>query len=65
MIARGWWVGCLWVGLLSCACKMPAPQYALTVRDPDKLCRLIAFSRCARVQRDEDAGSNADGGAEE
>jgi hypothetical protein len=46
--------------LLLCACtRPPPPQYALTVRDPDKLCRWIVFSRCkveARADGDLDGG---------
>jgi hypothetical protein len=37
------WAIAFWL----CACRQPPPQCALRVRDPDKLCRLIVFSRCS------------------
>jgi hypothetical protein len=49
--------------LLFCACtRTPPPQYALTVRDPDKLCRMIVFSRCTIAAR---ADGDSDGGPDE
>jgi hypothetical protein len=53
------------LSVLGAACSVPPPQYALTVRDPDKVCRLIAFSRCARQPNaDADAASDTDAGLE-
>jgi hypothetical protein len=50
---------------LGSACSLPRLQYALTVRDPDKVCRMVAFSRCAREPAaDADAGSDSDAGVE-
>jgi hypothetical protein len=42
------------LGVALLAACAPPPQFALTVRDPDKLCRLITFSRCERPPDDTD-----------
>jgi hypothetical protein len=51
------------VGLLCLGCaSAPTRPEILTVRDPDKLCRVVAFSRCAARMASSPASAFVDTG---